>query len=215
MPPVPDLGLDAVQVQSDGEIFFSITDSAFSEQLGITLGPGDLLSNAGRRVRSAKDLVAALRPTEPDVDVGLDAVYVWPSGEIWFSTKMGFNTPSGQVGAGDLLSDQGYVVFGNLELVREFGPLEDLADFGLDALWIVSDATSNAARPRLVSITLETNPPAIRLEADGLGSALQIEKAAEPTGPYTPLGSIGPEVEWIDAFDGAPSGRAFYRLRQW
>jgi hypothetical protein len=215
MPPVPDLGLDAVQVRPDGEILFSIREGAFSQQLGTMLGPGDMLSNRGQRVRSAQDLIAAFQPTDPEVDPGLDALYVWPSGEVWFSTETGFDTQSGVVGPGDLLSDQGYVVFRNLDLVQPFGPLEDLADFGLDALWIVSDSSVAPGPPTLTSISLTTHPPGLVIRGAGSGSAFQLEKAVDPAGPYLPLSPIGPDNAWVDALESGGQVRRFYRAVQW
>jgi hypothetical protein len=38
-----------------------------------------------------------------------------------------------------MLSDQGFIVVRNLDLVQPFSPLEDLADFGLNGLWLVTD----------------------------------------------------------------------------
>jgi hypothetical protein len=85
-----DLGLDAVHVLPDGEIWFSLRTAAFSETLGVTIGVGDLLSERGYIVRSAKELLANFNPDQPEPDIGLDALYVWPNGEIWFSVEAGF-----------------------------------------------------------------------------------------------------------------------------
>jgi len=69
------------------------------------------------------------------------------------STEEGFNdTQLGLIREGELLSDQGYIVFRNLELTSSFAPAEDMADFGLDAIYVVTNATPPAPVPRLVSI---------------------------------------------------------------
>src|SRR5207249_8119820 len=47
---------------------------------------------------------------------------------------------------------QGFVVFRNLELTAAFAPVEHPADFGLDALYIVTDAIPPAPAPRIDSI---------------------------------------------------------------
>src|SRR6266496_1801937 len=111
-----DYGLDAVQVMDSGEIYFSITTNVVSPQIGM-LFRGDVLSDKGSLIRSHQQLLARFQPSVIDHDYGLDALYVWPSGEIWFSTEEGFNDNQfGPIRAGDLLSDQGFIVFRNLEL---------------------------------------------------------------------------------------------------
>jgi hypothetical protein len=82
--------------------------------------------------------MAAFQPIDPvPANFGLDAAHVWPSGEIWFSTEVSFtDSRLGPVGKGDLLSDTGRVVARNRELLEIFSPIEDLADFGLDALQV-------------------------------------------------------------------------------
>jgi hypothetical protein len=134
MPPVGDYGLDAVARGAGRAILFSTRLGFFSESLGAGIGHGDLLSETGRVVRTNAQLLEAFHPVDAAVDYGLDAVIVRPFGEIWFSTETGFTDAIlGSVGHGDLLSSNGYVVARNLDLLQEFGPLEDAANFGLDA----------------------------------------------------------------------------------
>lgn len=214
-PPAPDVGLDAVQVRGTGEILFSIEEPLFSEGLGVMLNPGDLLSNKGVVVRSNKELVAEFEPEDPKQDFGLDAIYVWPSGEIWFSTELGFQSKRlGAITNGDLLSDNGSIIFKNLELVGAFQPLEDVANFGLDALFIVTD-TLLPEPPSKVTITMEQNAGDVSIEwASNDGKVFQLERADEPAGPYVPVTPISPEENYIDT---AAWGRlkSFYRLRLW
>lgn len=145
MPPVPDFGLDAVSHDAGadgagaaGRFWFSVEEDFFSERLGKTIGHGDLLCSDGTIYRTNADLMAGFEPIDPmPKDFGLDAVFVWPHGEVWFSVEESFTDAQlGHVGEGDLLSDRGRIVMRNLDLVRAFGPLEDLADFGLDALHV-------------------------------------------------------------------------------
>lgn len=84
------------------------------------------------------------RAVPEERDLGLDAVHLWPSGEIWFSTEVGFQSQTlGMISHGDLLStrdvltDRGSIIFKNLPLLATFTPLEKLANFGLDALFLV------------------------------------------------------------------------------
>ena len=112
MPIVPDVGLDAVHAGPDGQVLFSIEREVFAEGLGRMLAPGDVLSDAGTVDRTNADLMALFHPEVPILDHGLDALFVWPDGEIWFSTEVGFlDAEFGPVGPGDLLSDRGVVVF--------------------------------------------------------------------------------------------------------
>lgn len=213
-PPVADQGLDALHSASHDEIYFSVKQDFFSELLGRTIRRGDLLSNRGLILKTNEQLLAPFNPAEPKKDYGLDAVWVWPSGEIWFSTEEGFYGPHFEFYApGDLLSDQGYVVFRNLELVSGFAPLEDLGDFGLDALFIVSDASPSAPAPRFTGVNHRAVTGTIELEWDGAGRVFQVQRANDAPGPYSPLSEIVPDRFFHDT-SPMPS-QSFYRLRQW
>jgi hypothetical protein len=138
MPPVPDFGLDAVTLGPDGKLLFSTQESFFSEKLGVSISDGDLLCEDGRIFKTIGQLLAKFQPIEPrPIQFGLDAACVWPSGEVWFSTEVDFvDRQWGRIGHGDILSDTGRVVARNSELLEPFGPIEDLADFGLDGLQV-------------------------------------------------------------------------------
>lgn len=213
MPPVPDLGLDALQIQPDGRTLFSLRTDTFSENLGVLLRRGDILSDQGLVFRRTDQLLARFHPAKPGEDVGLDALHVWPSDEIWFSTETGFTDDQlGILGPGDLLSDQGYVVFKNLELVSAFQPLEDLADFGLDALFLVTDTAVRTSPPTLAPPVFAQG--AVELTWKGPGQVFQLEKADRASGPYTTLGSISPDSTFRDS-DPLTGSNGFYRVRQW
>ncbi|MCF7955386.1 MAG: hypothetical protein K9M75_06260 [Phycisphaerae bacterium] len=140
MPPVPDVGLDAAARTRQGELLFSSNKDFFSENRGITISNGDLLSEKGYIFRTNADLLSRfdLCPTFAPVDAGLDAVFVWPHGEVWFSTKTSLcDVTYGMIGHGDLLSSYGKVIARNRDLVKKFEPMEDLDDFGLDGLQIL------------------------------------------------------------------------------
>jgi len=212
-PPAPDVGLDAVQVKEDGEILFSIEQPLFSEALGVMLNPGDLLSSKGAVVRTNKELLVKFAPEDPKHDMGLDALYVWQNGEIWFSTELGFMSRYGTISDGDLLSDNGSIVFKNLELLRAFQPLEKLANFGLDALFVVTDSLLPKPMPQ-VTMTMEENAGDVWMEWKSDGRVFQLERADEPGGPYVPLGPITPEATYLDTA-ALNSLKSFYRLRLW
>ncbi len=209
-----DLGLDAVHVLPDGELWFSLRTAAFSEALGVTVGVGDLLSERGYLVRSVKELLANFKPESPDSDIGLDGLYVWPSGEIWFSVESGFvSSTAGGIQRGDILSDQGFVVIRNLDLVQPFSPLEDLADFGLDGLWLVTDLVVASEKGPTLELPAFDADGELELNWDGPGRVFQVERASDPVGPYSPASPILPALQWRHRVESA-AGQDFYRLRQ-
>jgi len=214
MPPAPDAGLDAVQVMADGEVYFSIQKDFFSEALGRRVRNGDVLSSRGVVVKSQEELLSRFRPRDPKLDHGLDALHVWPSGEVWFSVESGFQGPHFEnYGHGDLLSDQGYVVARNLDLVGPFQPLEDLADFGLDGLFLVTDMAMSQPPPRFTRIRKSADTGIVELRWEAKGRVFQLMRASDPAGPYQPVTEILPD---LFVGDTPPAGQHhFYQLRQW
>ena len=144
-PPIPQFGLDAAAIGPDGAILFSTEEGFFSESLGVMISDGDLLDETGRVFKTSSELMRNFQPIDPiPKKFGLDAAHVWPSGEVWFSITTSFtDLRLGHIGYGDLLSDTGRVVIRNLDLLGPFAPVEDLADFGLDALTIVWPGSAN------------------------------------------------------------------------
>ena len=210
-----DAGLDAVHVLDSGEIYFSIASDVFSTALGVTLHRGDLLSSNGNIVRSNHDLLSRFQPADPSADYGLNAIYIWPGGETWFSTEKGFMDSSlGSVAAGDLLSDNGYIVFRNADLVSVFQPNPSLGDLGLDALYVITDATPPAPAPTL-SLQTDTAAAGVGLRWTGKGRVFQVERADALSSPFYPLSPILPDLHFDDAGSLTNSKQHFYRLLEW
>jgi hypothetical protein len=215
-PPPADEGVDAVQVMSTDELYFSVENDFFSETLGRAIRKGDLLSSRGVVIKTNEQLIARFNPVFPKEDCGLDGIYVWPNGEVWFSVETGFYGQHFEFYApGDLLSDQGYVVYRNLDLLAAFQPLEELADFGLDALFIVTDTLPPTPAPRFLEIKAHRPSGEVTLRWEGSGRLFQLEGAAKVTGPYLPLTPITTETSFEDAGALAHHLQYFYRLRQW
>ena len=164
-------------------------------------------------VRTGQQLLAAFQPSDTLADPGLDAVYVWPGGEIWFSTDRGFDSQSlGPISGGDLLSDQGYIVFRNADLLARFGRQAGDPDLGLKSAYIITDAV--ASRLSLQITLVRRVQGGVALEWYGRGRAFQVERADALSGPYVPVSPIMPELSFTDpAVSG--DGAAFYRVRQW
>ncbi len=147
MPIVPDLGLDAATNVAFGPVLFSLEESHFSEILG-PISHGDLLSDDGRILRTNRQLLENFGPNVTTLDAGLDALHLgeYPFdasfGGLFFSTEEPFFSSSQQatIGHGDLLSDRGFVLATNQQLLAPFEPACAIEpcqfDFGLDGLWI-------------------------------------------------------------------------------
>ncbi|HTI73167.1 MAG TPA: hypothetical protein VMF06_24545 [Candidatus Limnocylindria bacterium] len=213
-PPVPDPGLDALYLGETDEVFFSISQDLFSEHLGKSIRRGDLLSSQGSVIKTHEQLLAQFNPANPKLDPGLDGVWIWPSGEVWFSVETSFSGTDFQTYApGDILSDQGYIAFRNVELLAAFGPVEDLGDFGLDSLYIVSDATPVLPAPQFTGVHPSIATGSVDLDWKGTGHVFQLLRATEISGPYEPISPIIPDTHFTDS--GGIAGSVFYRLLQW
>ena len=216
--PVPaDVGLGALQIMDTGEIWFSTQTNFFSKALGRELQPGDLLSDQGLLVRSNAQLLAAFNPVDSTNDYGLNSIYVWPSGEIWFSTAKAFLTvTSNSYSPGDLLSDQGYLVYSNAELLAAFAPTNAPTTLGLDALYIVTDVIPGSAPPQLGKPLLTNSPPfSVAFPFKASGHVFQLERAAALDQPFTPVTPITTDQVLIDPGARSTQSQGFYRLRQW
>jgi hypothetical protein len=212
-----DYGLDACQLMESGEILFSITLNTFSPNLNLNLSRGDILSDQGTIKKTMSDLIAPFSPitnTEEAPDVGLDALYVWPGGEIWFSTEKGFDSAQGPIGAGDLLSDRGYIIYRNLELTAKF-QANGTNEVGLDGIFVITDTVASAAPGRFSTFKFGPIPNGFELEWNSAGKVFQVERASDVAGPFSPASEIMPDLFWTDRVPGAPNTQNFYRFRQW
>jgi hypothetical protein len=213
MPIAPDVGLSGVQTLPNGEFLFAIQRPLFSELLGTNLLAGDILSTSGHILRTSQQLYAHFTTGG---EAGLTSFYMWPSGEIWFTPATGFRDPQlGPIQAGDLLSDQGYIVFRNLDLVSAFAPRGDITSFGLNALFVITDVTPPAAAPSILPLSLPTPNGARVIQWSGRGKVFQLQKALNVDGPYLPISPIIPDMEYLDAAAGPSQPEAYYRVGQW
>lgn len=208
--PESDPGLDAVQVLDSGEVLFSTASDVATERE--ILGHGDVLSSTGQVRHRLKELLAAFQPiaggttTQP----GLDALHVWPHGEVWFSVVNGFDSATvGPVHPGDLLSSGGWIVYRNLELLERFQPLEDLADFGLTSLFVITDTSPAAPAASLGSPRVG---PDVQLNWTGSGRVHQVEYTPDLTLPFLPASPMLPASTWTHPQTGS---NGWYRIRSW
>jgi hypothetical protein len=211
-----DPGLDALQIDPFGKYFFSIKEDAGAD----AVGNGDILvvdpnAQSGSVFRKNSDLLAQFHPAEIK-DYGLDALFIWPNGEIWFSTANGFSDAQlGDITGGDLLSDAGYIVYRNADLTAALQPVGNPpTDFGLDALVIVSDALTSPEETT-VHATLDPANDSVILSWKSNGRAFQVERAHEVLGPWEAITPIIPALTAKDSDSVSFQQRAFYRVRQW
>lgn len=142
-------GLDALTLFNDpttGKLttWFSTGRTFDSRSYGRKIGEGDLLSRDGSIVATNQDLLASFAPNTTK-DMGLDAVSVVNPGagqEIWFSTRKSFysNALGQEIGAGDLLSNDGRLIATNADLLAAFAPRNPNINYGLDAVHVLSAA---------------------------------------------------------------------------
>jgi len=204
----PEAGLDALHIKADDEIYFSISKD-IPRTGATTLHRGDILSSKGRIIRTEANLFS--RWTSSAAGIGVDALYVWPNGEIWFSTENDFTSSGGiPISAGDIISDQGYVAFRNSALTGPFNPTDAIADFGLDALAIISDAAANTTPTQIVEFAPVDGGFDLRWES--AARVFQVERAATITGPWATVTGLTLDQTAHDDFIGPA---AFYRIRQW
>ncbi len=203
-----DVGLDAVQVMEE-EVLFSIERPVVSNKIGAMLGRGDILSNKGQIIKTGQQLISALHPEVSDGDYGLDALYIWPTGEIWFSVNDTAGSPEGQIGPGDIVSDRGYIVFKNRDLVRLYEPSPVETDYGLDALYVITDLANTAPPLRITQIQISNGQ--VILTWENSGGSYQVERADEVSGPYTAVSPVIAANTWSD---GTLKAMAFYRLKR-
>ncbi len=217
MLPFADPGLDALQVLGSGEVLFSVENDFFSQRLGVLVRRGDLLSSDGSVMKTGEQLLAKFTLPPIPTDFGLDAIYVWPSGEVWFSLEEGFEDGLlGRIQHGDLISDRGELVYRNLDLLRQFQPLEDLADFGLDGVYVVSDALAPSTSTAVcVEVRPDLDSGDVLLRWQTKNRVRQLQKATSVRGPWLPVGPITTAVEFLDSGALSSAPQALYRLNEW
>ena len=214
--PTGDAGLDALIIRPGAEIWFSIRSNIVSTRTGGPLRRGDLLSSTGVVVRTQEQLLSRFHPVVAK-DYGLDALHVWESGEIWFSTEDDFQDQQlGPIAAGDLLSDLGVIVFRNRDFVSRFAPQEQTADFGVDALFLITDTFAAPTPPRITMLTMEGLVPR-RMEWTGNGRVFQVEAIPQLGDPtvLSPASPIIADFSFEFPVRNGIDNQMFYRLRQW
>jgi hypothetical protein len=112
-----------------------------------------------------------------------------------------------------LLSSLGHRVFSNQQLVAAFAPADPAQDYGLDALFVVTDMRPSQLPPRIVNLRRVSG--AIRLDWDGDGDVFQLERCSNLSGTWLPCSPILPDLSFDDPNDVTADTSGYYRVRQW
>lgn len=217
--PDGDPGLDALSFETPDKFYFSLKTDILSKDQTEILQHGDILwtdltAQQGGVFRKNSDLLSRFDIANRDVDYGVDAIYIWPSGEIWFSTRDGFtDSQLGDIAHGDLISDQGYIVFRNNELLAAFAPLEKPDSFGFDAVSVITDVT-DIPKEFTISIRLDLQNGMVALDWQAAGRVFQIERADDVAGPFSAVSEIISDLHWEEPLATSAASR-FYLVRQW
>ena len=213
MPIVPDFGLESIQVMDDGRILLAIKDPAFSETQPHSFQPGNIYDNAGQIYKTGAELYARFSTKG---DYGLRAFFVWPSGEVWFTPSTNFEDSAlGTIHSGDLISNQGYIVYKNLELVSAFSPLEDLANFGLNSLYVVTDAGPEPGSCRITSFSKAGASQGVQIQWESTGRVFQLLQTDVLNGSFNPASPLMVDTSYQELSNGTAKTNSFYRIRQW
>jgi hypothetical protein len=160
-----------------------------------------------------QQLLANFQPAITNHDFGLDALFIMPSGEIWFSVEENFSDNRlGAVQPGDLLSSLGYRVFSNQDLLGSFAVAQP-SDYGLDALFVITDTQPPKPPPRITKYLPSVN--SMHLEWDAEGTVFQVEAAPGLFGPWDPCSPIVPDLSFDPGLSAIPGSVGLFRLRQW
>ena len=99
-------------------------------------------------------------------------------------------------------------------MLEAFAPTNAPPDIGLDALYVVTDATASASAPHL-DIAVKPANRNVVLTWQGPGRVFQVERADDVTGPFQPLSAILTDLFFDDPRTFTNRAQSYYRLRQW
>ncbi len=126
-----NFGLDVVWVRSTGgkngpEYWFSTNRSFYSNALGKMISSNDIISNRGKIITTAADLLGAFKPRSGTSGIGIDSLIVREENNkeiFWFSTTKDFYSTSLKrtISSCDLIASNGTVVLTKRDFMKNFG----------------------------------------------------------------------------------------------
>lgn len=210
-----DPGIDGLHFTSPASFYFSVKrDATYSipNTAPITLRDGDiwwtdLQTHELRRSRSREELFAFpdYQPWLVDPSVGIDAFYIWPSGEVWFSLRSSWTAHTA------IYSSDGYPVFTDTFIFESFKPATDP---GLDAFLVITDLTSTESAPPFIQPANISPTGDLTLHWQGAGGAYLVERASKISGPFESLSPITANQTFVFSMPTTNAGE-FFRVRQW
>ena len=204
-----DPGIDGLQFTSDTSFYFSVKRDTTYSAAGKTIFLRDadiwwtdLQTHQIVLTRSREQLFAypEYQPWLVDPTVGIDAFYIWPSGEVWFSLRASWTAHTA------IYSTDGYGVFTDAFVFAAFKPS---IDPGMDGLLVITDLVEPPSNRPAIETTSFPN-----LKWFATAHAYQIEAAASVQGPFSPASPIIIDSSWSD-INSSRAGARYYRLRQW
>ena len=208
-----DPGIDGFQFTSATAFYFSIkrdTGYALNSTTTVQLRDADiwwadLQTHELRLARSREQLFSYpdYQPWLADPQVGIDAFYIWPSGEVWFSLRSSWTAHTA------IYSSDGYAVFTDEFVFKNFKPA---VNPGLDAFLVITDLAPVLSTPPALKIVI--SPTALLLNWPETGGAYQLESSATVNGQFQVASPVIPNPSLIAIPDSNTRSR-FYRIRQW
>ena len=208
-----DPGIDGLQFTSPTSFYFSVKhnatyapDSTTTLQLrDADIWWTDVQTHELRLVHSREELFAfaEYQPWLKDAQVGIDAFYIWPSGEVWFSLRSSWTAHTA------IYSSDGYGVFTDTFVFQAFKPS---IDPGLDAFLVITDLASPPATASSLSVTLSATNVVLQWP-QGAG-AYQVEAATELSTAFKAISPVTANATFTDVLKQSAAHR-FYRIRQW
>jgi hypothetical protein len=209
-----DPGIDGIQFTSQSEFYFSVkrdSDYAIPSGARVRIRDSDiwwtdLQTHELRLARSREELFSfsEYRPWLTDEQVGIDAFYIWPSGEVWFSLRSSWTAHTA------IYSSDGYGVFTDTFAFQAFKPAMDP---GLDAFLVITDLKQFATVQS--TLTTHLSPAGVAtFEWMPTAGAYQVEAADSVSAPFRAASPVIATESFTDIRPAAAPAR-FYRVRQW
>ena len=225
---IENLGLGGIQGMANGEFLFSVLTNSLLSSTGRYPSADDILSSRGFTLRSYGELISRFHPTN-EIEIapafntptaprfGLGPFFVWPSGEVWFSVKTNFHDAYlGDITPGDILSDNGSIVFRMRDLLAQFGFGSSLTSgFNLRGFYIFTDAAPAPVAPVITGVSYSATNNTATLSWRTDARAVQVLASSSPLVPFAPATAILPIPEATTTVTNATAGEKFYKILGW
>lgn len=166
-------------------------------------------------MRRIQQLLAGFDVPTNAPEAGFDAVELLPKGQILFSIRGNVVAAGLKLGRGDLSSDRGQGFRTHAQLRANSDPTVTTQDYGLAAMFLVTDLNPPAPPAALLGIHHDRPSHRVRLDRDGAGALFEVQRATRLTGPWESRSPILPDLSFEEGCKGTGDAQFFYRLQQW